>query len=854
MTIRIGADYSNRFLQSALPASRPFLPVFASKAASRTFLSQRTFNILTNLPLIGNLFRLTLPPPKRTKPRISDMTQAIIKNPEESIKKYCEEGKMLSFALTRLGYTKHLALHVQHFTLNDKERKEVALLMAKEDPTNLCLHIRNFAITAPLLRERLAFLCAQSAPADLCLSLNEFTLPQEALLEVSLLLAQESPGWLIKALPDILLEEESLKKVIQALLENPNNGSFVAYILSSLTITDQLFLKKVFLTLIELNKPSIYHTIQGINTLIKDESIKTDLCLLFAKSDPKSFCAQIHRLGIKQEKTRKDLAYIVAKSDPRTLAEYIQGFAIEDQVFLRNLVLILRKSVPLSAFISTAHNFKLKEDPQFFSSWSFQILRDSQSKFREFAKAFNLSCDFIASLIFDYIKQFGAPFSPEEQALICKKLTSYRNKDLKLALFVQLAEHCKDQAFRDVYKTFCPKTTDTPFLTLAILPAIYPSAWIVKAQACGIDTSEAQKKVATFLRKQELRPLFRDQVKSPLTENFLLACEALEKDSSLESHEKLATLAKVCTGAADIDNLASLVPLCAENLGKRFLQKELLNESASAAIDVLVSEKLVQTSYADLKDIPNLTKAYKETFGSGSIPQSLQIFEASLRRWNIPAIREDHTRLARSVLLKRVGVERYLIDDNPTLKVVAAKAPSLLAKWQSPAISISCNDLALVDTDDPITLFEAPSSPRTCLRLNGGSNNNCLPSLVLDGTIRMLIAKDKSSKLVARRIVRLLLDQDREPILVLETLYSIKQLTKDESEAFERLAAQKATDLGVRLLAKNPTSLFFSTPHQTKKILFLGGNCTFTYSDILGGNIPRSNHLVEINTSSFKEF
>ncbi len=120
----------------------------------------------------------------------------------------------------------------------------------------------------------------------------------------------------------------------------------------------------------------------------------------------------------------------------------------------------------------------------------------------------------------------------------------------------------------------------------------------------------------------------------------------------------------------------------------------------------------------------------------------------------------------------------------------------------------------------------------SCQRVDGESRfNKCLPSYLLNGEIRAIVIKDKSGKLVARSLLRLMWDGKNNTLLLLqERIYSNSQEASIE-RYLECFALEKAKKMGLPLVSNE----IGKGPSYPGTVKYLGGDIPFIYSDACGG-------------------
>lgn len=139
----------------------------------------------------------------------------------------------------------------------------------------------------------------------------------------------------------------------------------------------------------------------------------------------------------------------------------------------------------------------------------------------------------------------------------------------------------------------------------------------------------------------------------------------------------------------------------------------------------------------------------------------------------------------------------------------------------------------LVNTDDPIDLLNCGTeSPGSCQDVNGSpSLNKGLLGYLMDGKIRLIAVKDaKSGVIAARTMMKLLLNQKGEPVILLERIYG----NKTHVNALVALAKETAARLGGIPVVFKPEGAVgepVAGDPYPGDIVALGGPAPFEYSD-----------------------
>lgn len=145
----------------------------------------------------------------------------------------------------------------------------------------------------------------------------------------------------------------------------------------------------------------------------------------------------------------------------------------------------------------------------------------------------------------------------------------------------------------------------------------------------------------------------------------------------------------------------------------------------------------------------------------------------------------------------------------PLLSKIKKGSPAIHAALEKIQASLSTDkkyaDWTIEDTDsweDMLLCGTEVSS--SCQNIRSDPYRSiCLLSYLTDGKNRAVTIKDKSGKIVARRILRFLWDKEHnKPTLFMEKLYPTPGVTEEMERALESMCCRRAKDLGVPLVTR----------------------------------------------------
>lgn len=116
---------------------------------------------------------------------------------------------------------------------------------------------------------------------------------------------------------------------------------------------------------------------------------------------------------------------------------------------------------------------------------------------------------------------------------------------------------------------------------------------------------------------------------------------------------------------------------------------------------------------------------------------------------------------------------------------------------------IDLSKYKVIDTDDwEDMLLCGTEVSGSCQHIDRDPQlNKCLLGYILDGKIRIIVVKDENGKIVARRILRLLLDnKTKSPVLYQEWLYANPGVPKEVIQALDAMVLRRAKKMDLSLV------------------------------------------------------
>lgn len=347
---------------------------------------------------------------------------------------------------------------------------------------------------------------------------------------------------------------------------------------------------------------------------------------------------------------------------------------------------------------------------------------------------------------------------------------------------------------------------------------------------------ESKTQLQTTL--EEMRPLSKAKFKDAIYSQAFLTylCYLCSHEDLLKEH------AQCC--------LEILIAIFKEKDQKKHL--ELLQALAIADFfDILVEIKdppmLDQLLKKKLDEeigeihVPDFNKKFIATFGSiKRHPHAFLIYFGSLQRFqgpNLKIVQKGLRTYLKGVLNESYSAIRYDIQQSPHL-AICCRDIKTLTSWRENKILENFNFIRepdprilawkVIDTDDPIDLLLCGTDIMTCQNIKSGQFNQGLLGYLLNGRCRMIAVKEKD-EIIGRVIIKLLIDQNQQPVFFVEQMYA-KAMPPKIAEAIGDclvyLCCEKARTMNIPLVLKsNDSNLLFQRfvlMTKEKPVLFTG--------------------------------
>jgi hypothetical protein len=255
---------------------------------------------------------------------------------------------------------------------------------------------------------------------------------------------------------------------------------------------------------------------------------------------------------------------------------------------------------------------------------------------------------------------------------------------------------------------------------------------------------------------------------------------------------------------------------------------EYLKNSTDQVLDQAnqrLNEQL-QKAAQDLK----ATKDPQETARLKNIQRTAMIQRRALQFLN-PTKKEDPVKILNDLLPffdEQNPVNKLSENDKKFQKEILAIVQALESPEEAGPLDENVGDI-ITDTDDGCDALESGTEIKggSCQGVGQDARlNRGLLSFILDGKNRMIAIKKPSGVIETRAFIRLLLDENKQPVLFLERIYPMFCL-EEHQKAIIKMAKKRAAALGVPLLSVE-VQTGEPYPHPIKS---LGSNVPYDYVD-----------------------
>jgi len=227
-----------------------------------------------------------------------------------------------------------------------------------------------------------------------------------------------------------------------------------------------------------------------------------------------------------------------------------------------------------------------------------------------------------------------------------------------------------------------------------------------------------------------------------------------------------------------------------------------------------------------------------------------RIKKLSIEELELKSILIDQKRIAFSDVFETL---EKTFSDKPDFLSDIRRIRELLAEGNKQIFQdgrVSRSQLIITDRVDLEThVFIGEKPVNSCQHYEGSSLNQGLLSYISDSAVKIGQIWDGDGKIIARAIFRLMEDENQNPQLFMERVYSVNTHTKIK-EAMIRFAVQKAKSMGIKVYTQEAEYENLTQEGiKSEDVVVLhsrGSRSPYVYTDAGGGKVPNGVFKVEI--------
>lgn len=260
-----------------------------------------------------------------------------------------------------------------------------------------------------------------------------------------------------------------------------------------------------------------------------------------------------------------------------------------------------------------------------------------------------------------------------------------------------------------------------------------------------------------------------------------LLCLTLKEIPQMDRERKPAFLERLKESR---NNQEKAIRLIKEFLFTNIDLQEVKNCEDLFKLEIKICQELFGVDEAMALKISNAFMSERYPRGLFTYASQLHFLDVASRK----AMLASFHSFIKSVLDGKYPESRYDLAENSHLRMVFENRPELLEKWKTPysssvdtikndgaepASKVICEVVKDSDEWEDILLM-GTEVHHSCQHIKDDiENNKSLLGAIRDGKIKIMVVKDEQNRIIARSVLRILLDKvTNEPVLFLEQLYT----------------------------------------------------------------------------------
>jgi hypothetical protein len=805
------------------------------------------------------------------------------KETSQNLWRYCNDNVL--FTITRI-------LGIRHYGFwNEDKLFEIAKIAAAHSGRGISEYIHYYGIKdEDKLFEIAKIAAAQNAEGTSYYFKNYGITDQNMLFEIAKIIAAQNGKAISHYIQNFGITDQNMLFEI-AKIAAAQDGAGIILFIHKFGITDQMMLFEIAKIAAAQDGAGTSEFIQHYG--ITDQVKLFEIAKIVAAQNGKAISQHIQRYSLTDQNMRFEIAKIAAAQNGQSTSALIKNYRLSEDQKLQILQLCLAQVTSVALKIGNfylleafAEQQKIPSNEKLFDKIAYTCWLTIPLHFEtaEEKKKLEESLKYNFNGLKDFAIKFGASnkvLASFEETIFMKHTSLQQQKKDLVWLGTLLMHYSLDPAKEALKQSPFSDEAMLPLLD-CILKTIDPNLRNLATGALIAGYNDSQKMTLLKNLMRELKDerlylivLFSTVagVKTKMTKQV---CDELSnskyKDAKLMApiNELMSALYKSSSlSPEEKERLLGLIfshsPVKGDRESKPDFSKRLdlyrkSRQNSIAAVHSLLyfGQDEILKNITDTTELVSQWKAFMgetfyikaealdkffPTFGNSKrYPNGLIIFATRLQ--NLPKEQRDTLmpllgKFIGGVLDETYPEVRYSFAGNKHLETIFSGNEELLKAWQT-SLPIKIDGLesesfTIEDTDawEDFVLM-GTEVDKSCQNIHRDPiNNKCLLSSFLDGKIRLMVAREKSSgKIIGRVILRILLDENKKPVLFMEKLYTRNGVNEELiSQHIIEGCKQKAQSMGIALTASVIDYYELSANKYPSALESLGGPAPYEYVD-----------------------
>jgi|GEM_PF-3863988 len=672
---------------------------------------------------------------------------------------------------------------------NEAEKVRIALLEARRDPVKVCREIGSYNIQSQSARIEIAKAVAETDGEVVSHCIENFNISDEdARVEIAMIACSQSIDSIHGYFQNYQIKSEQNRIMLAKHYATCDTPSWIGFKISDFQIEDQEALLDIGRRMLSTSPRRLLFLLNSFG--FEDQAVLIDFA---RRAAPNQGCLKLlATVGIQDRAEFLQIARIAAAyEDPVEVPKYFRFAPPESKIEEFEIV-----SAAFYAPICAGRPFDVSCGDLGYTEEEMRSLVVAYCKAKSWDPGLADPLDHWTLYMLGECGVRGLSQDETERALKqAAPLTTYHDPSMRQKLGSDIAER-----FRLCQEPLPENGTKKPRSEIS-------SMLIHLAELRKLINEETRNKLMSLAGHSD----FKDGPRQRIFERFV---SLIINDHELSDQSKKSLLEQM----ARFPKVKELVAFCgiAEAAMKMDLQK--FDEAFQGAADPSEAMKRCERILVE-EACPGLhgdVNAYAKTLAGYRVPFALSIYAAKLK--DLPPRDRERAQQAFHEFVVQILEDptgetfrqtRYG-SNHPHLDLLS---PARLEAWKKGETSAwgeiseyapeKCGKWTFIDTDSPEDLLLCGTEiAGSCQTIHGQPDKvKGLLGYLIDGKNRMIAIKDESGRIRARCLFSILLTQEGEPVLMLETMYTAK-MDREAEIALERFAVRRAQALGMRMFSQ----------------------------------------------------